>query len=657
VTLRARLLVAFVAVFLVPIAVGGILLARGVPRAVNSQATNRLHAAESGIASFVAQACTTAVVAAQGLAEQEASLGPRAAVATLIRQQAVAAAAVTGSGGRLLAQSGWRWPVPTSSGCVGRSAAGVAALTATVNRVTTAGRFAGRASVAILIRPRDLRAALAGSSVSATLTAGPRVLTSTVPAGLAKRLAVGARGLRSGSTAVVAGLLAAARSAGSGLSVVVAVSQPSTGAVQALVIGVLVAALLVAAVVGWRLATLTTRPLSELSEAAARVAEGDLDTRIDVHSDDEVGRLAGAFNEMTDHLRDYIGELEASRDELRRSLSLVGDTLSGTHDMNRILEVILEAAMAGSRATAGAVYLTLTGRGELSLRALAGFSDVETLGNVPVGAGIVGRVAEDGAPVCGTADGALPGRPASPRLPAPHPAEPSRWSALAVPLRISGAVAGVLALYERHDGQPFDDADLETVRSFAGQATVALDNVLLHQEAQRLSITDGLTGLWNYRYFQMNLAKEIERSARFRRPLALLMLDLDRFKQVNDTYGHQRGDSVLVELATRVKAQTREIDILARYGGEEFVLVLPETGLSGAEHTAERICQVVRERPFTVGDEEPLTVTVSVGIAVFPDHGTDGQTLVAAADRALYGAKNAGRDTWTVADPAIPRAR
>jgi two-component system cell cycle response regulator len=224
---------------------------------------------------------------------------------------------------------------------------------------------------------------------------------------------------------------------------------------------------------------------------------------------------------------------------------------------------------------------------------------------------------------------------------------------IAVPLKSQGRVIGVLNLYDRVDADAFDDNDLATIRSFANQATVAIDNVLLHQEAQRLSITDGLTGLWNYRYFQMNFDKEIERASRFQRPLALLIFDLDKFKQVNDVYGHQRGDSVLIELATRVKGAIREVDTLARYGGEEFVLILPETDLEGATLAAGKICELVRQRRFGAAGEEPIRVTVSIGIAVYPEHGRHGATLVKSADSALYAAKEAGRDGYWVAS-ALP---
>jgi len=166
-------------------------------------------------------------------------------------------------------------------------------------------------------------------------------------------------------------------------------------------------------------------------------------------------------------------------------------------------------------------------------------------------------------------------------------------------------VIGVIALYDRLDGRPFEAADEDALRTLAGQASIAVDNVHLHHEAQRLSPTAPRTGLWNFRYLSMSLAREIERSTRFDRPLAVLMLDLDHFKLVNDVHGHARGDSVLRELAHRVQEQIREVDTFARYGGEEFVVVLPETTVEGAAQLAERICQAVRREPFLSEGEPP----------------------------------------------------
>jgi diguanylate cyclase (GGDEF)-like protein len=239
----------------------------------------------------------------------------------------------------------------------------------------------------------------------------------------------------------------------------------------------------------------------------------------------------------------------------------------------------------------------------------------------------------------------------------PAEGEPPAGDVLAVPLVSMGSTVGVIALYDRTDRRAFDTTDEESLTTLAGQASIAIDNVHFHNEAQRLSTTDPLTGLWNFRYLSMSLAREIERSTRFDRPLAVLMLDLDHFKQVNDVHGHQRGDTVLRELASRVQEQIREVDTFARYGGEEFVVVLPETTVEGAAQLADRICQAVRREPFRHDGEEPLEVTLSVGGAAFPEHGSSPATLMRAADKALYVAKNSGRDRWHVpgADQEVAR--
>ncbi|MGI8537884.1 MAG: diguanylate cyclase [Mycobacteriales bacterium] len=275
--------------------------------------------------------------------------------------------------------------------------------------------------------------------------------------------------------------------------------------------------------------------------------------------------------------------------------------------------------------------------------------EVDEALRLPFGVGIAGRVARSGDPVrgrVGTAAGELRA----------GPGEPTATALVAVPLKSSTTVIGVLLLFEREGGGEFGEDDMAMLRTFTTQATVAVDNVLLHEEARRLSVTDGLTGLGNYRYFQLTVAKEIERASRFERPLALLMLDLDHFKRVNDVHGHQRGDAVLVELANRVRRTVRDVDILARYGGEEFVAILPETDARGAGQAAERIANAVRRRPFGAAGEDPLEVTISVGVALFPAHGTTAAVLLRRADEALYTAKRAGRDTWRLAraDPADP---
>ena len=195
------------------------------------------------------------------------------------------------------------------------------------------------------------------------------------------------------------------------------------------------------------------------------------------------------------------------------------------------------------------------------------------------------------------------------------------------------------------------------LRTFAGHAAVAVDNVRVHEEAQRLSLTDPLTGLWNYRYLKESIRREVERASRFGRMLSVLALDLDRFKEVNDGYGHAAGDAVLAEFAQRIRGALREVDLAFRQGGEEFVVLLPETDARGAATVAERLGAAVRETAIAIkphlGALAParalLSVTVSIGVAVYPHHATTGSRVLDAADGALYAAKAAGRDTFRVA--------
>jgi diguanylate cyclase (GGDEF)-like protein len=220
--------------------------------------------------------------------------------------------------------------------------------------------------------------------------------------------------------------------------------------------------------------------------------------------------------------------------------------------------------------------------------------------------------------------------------------------ALCAPLRRGSSVIGVVVVERDPRQEQFGPDDEAMLVSLAGPAGIAVDNVLLHREAQRLSITDPLTGAGNMRHMTTTLAREVERATRFARPLSLLLLDLDHFKAVNDTYGHTVGDSVLTELARRLTASVREVDVVTRYGGEEFVIITPETDLAGAQRLADRILRTVGNDVFHVGGRE-VPITVSLGIASLPLHGSASGELVRAADEALYAAKRAGRNRYRVA--------
>jgi len=405
---------------------------------------------------------------------------------------------------------------------------------------------------------------------------------------------------------------------------------------------VFVVALLLGAGVAWMLARIITRPLADMSDAASAIARGGVAGSIDASAPDEVGRLATAFNEVLGTMQERVADLQDSRDQVRRSVERLGEVLRSTHDLSKLLSVVLETAIAAVSARAGAVWLIAPSRTELALRVSRGLDASASEVRPAIGEGIAGTVARTRRPLL---------IPSATEAPAPARWEPREPTVIAVPIESENQLLGVIVLYGRSLPQPFDAVDLDTVRSLARQAAVGVENVLLHQEAQRLSITDGLTSLWNYRYMNMRLAQEVERAIRFKRSLSVLVIDIDHFKQVNDRFGHQRGDAILAELANRIVSETRgQVDTVARYGGEEFVLILPETPLEGAKTVAEKVRESIAQTPFGGEGEEPITVTVSIGIAVFPQHGSKPPTLVRSADQALYEAKGRGRDRVVTAD-------
>ena len=184
--------------------------------------------------------------------------------------------------------------------------------------------------------------------------------------------------------------------------------------------------------------------------------------------------------------------------------------------------------------------------------------------------------------------------------------------------------------------------------------TVALLRKIEEQrtELTRLATLDELTGLYNRRFFLRRLHDEIERAARYGSPLTLLLLDVDHFKRVNDTYGHLVGDTVLASLAEVIRSTFRRTDMAARYGGEEFCALLTQTDLAGAEQVAERLRQGFAASPVELQDGTRLTVTCSAGLAEFGKDGADGTTLLKVADARLYRAKAAGRNRVCSRDSA-----
>ena len=216
-------------------------------------------------------------------------------------------------------------------------------------------------------------------------------------------------------------------------------------------------------------------------------------------------------------------------------------------------------------------------------------------------------------------------------------------SLLAVPVTTDQDLLGVIALLHRSDSA-FDEGDERLLKILASQAAVAIKNAQLYRATQQLAVTDGLTKVYNRRYFEEQLTAELLRARRHKHTTSLIIIDVDHFKNFNDTHGHLLGDHVLQGVARVLQKSTRETDLVARYGGEEFVVILPETPADAAVEVAERIRRNIKSHPFWGRGQTPLTVTASVGLASDPLSVLEPKPLIDMADKCLYQSKHEGRD-------------
>ncbi|MDI6817438.1 MAG: GGDEF domain-containing protein [Actinomycetota bacterium] len=201
--------------------------------------------------------------------------------------------------------------------------------------------------------------------------------------------------------------------------------------------------------------------------------------------------------------------------------------------------------------------------------------------------------------------------------------------------------------------------DKDIFQTIFSQFIMAIDNALLVQKAEKASLTDHLTNLYNQRYFYVRMAEELNRAKRNKDNLSLLMIDVDNFKNYNDTYGHLSGDKALAKIAHLIKTAGRDSDIAARYGGEEFVVVLPDADGDAATEVAERIINNVRNEHYPGhSDELDVELTVSIGISSYPNHGAEITDIIERADKALYKAKALGKDRCAIARKKnVPKKR
>jgi diguanylate cyclase (GGDEF)-like protein len=476
--------------------------------------------------------------------------------------------------------------------------------------------------VEVLLIRADGRFALAGRVGDVPVAAGE------APSGtLSTAIAASAPGVVSLSGKQVA---VASTSIGAGftLAVTAPVTTPPVGwlSILLLLAGILVAMFFIVVVVQFDL----RRPLQRLDAAVAALGRGDFDRPVRSETIDEVGRLGASFEAMRLQVRSTMRATAARASvatelslaqPLERSLGRVCDELHDATDVDTAMIVVNGSEMSDAFAvTSGGHHIDIDGFLE---------------GNGPLGEGY--RHGGRGAVLLGA-------------MPASQEAHLGVREFCVAPLRLGTYVHGVLAV--GCASRAFTSSDTDLVASTAEQISLALERYRFLAFVQRQATTDDLTGLYNHRFLVDSLGQQVALAERLGTSLAILMIDIDHFKLLNDTHGHHAGDLALSTFARTLIGNVRRADLAARYGGEEFVVVMPNTSAGEAFLVAEKIRLAVAATDVRLPDGDAVRLSVSIGVAAYPENTERAGDLFSLADEALYRAKRAGRQRTCMAGAA-----
>lgn len=326
----------------------------------------------------------------------------------------------------------------------------------------------------------------------------------------------------------------------------------------------------------------------------------------------------------------------------------IGLAINFIDDLKKLLKVILENAIRTIGAEKGSLMLYDSMAQDLVVKVVHGLpdKDVEDKINdglfectrIKVGEGIAGEAFITKKPIIANLGSFDPKFK--------HSSASNVASILCIPLIFKNECIGVINITNKLNEKLFNQDDMEFMIALSNQASMAINNAQLYE----LAIKDGLTKLYIYRHFHYLLDSELKRSERYGHPVTLLMMDIDNFKSINDTYGHQIGDEILKQIAEVIQKTCRKIDMPSRYGGEEFSMILPETTATNAKIIAERLRQRIENIKVKTKNNNLLSPTISIGIAAFPEHAANSDELIGFADKALYYAKGSGKNCVAMFD-------